>query len=70
MKENPYAPRNRSGLTANVQRTPRFMAECLYGDNLYRIDEYVAKDCIRDTPGISRGQEGVLNHTKEVALFA
>ena len=44
MKENPYDPRKRTDFTENEQRALRFMDECLHGDNIDLIDEYVAED--------------------------
>jgi predicted SnoaL-like aldol condensation-catalyzing enzyme len=67
MIENPYDPRKRSDLTENEQRTLRFMAECLHGDNVDLIDAYVAEDYIQHTPGIGQGRQGLVNYLRAVA---
>ncbi len=67
MIDNVYDPRKRSDLTENEKRTMRFMTECLHGDNVALIDEYVAEDYIQHTPGIGQGRAGLLNYLKKVA---
>ncbi len=67
MIDNPYDPRKRSDLTENEKRTMRFMGECLHGDNVSLINEYVSEDYIQHTPGIGQGREGLLSYLQAVA---
>ena len=67
MIENPYDPRQRKDLSENEKRVLRFMDECLHGDNIDLVDEYVAENYIQHTPGIGQGREGVRRYIQEIA---
>ncbi|MFW2368036.1 MAG: hypothetical protein ACN4GW_16590 [Desulforhopalus sp.] len=67
MIDNTYDPRKRDDLTENEKRTMRFMTECLHGDNVALIDEYVAEGYIQHTPGIGQGKAGLINYLREIA---
>ena len=66
MIENPHDPRLRK-LSKREAIVMDFMENCLHGDDISLIDQYMAPDYIQHTPGIGQGREGVKRYFLEVA---
>jgi predicted SnoaL-like aldol condensation-catalyzing enzyme len=67
LQPNPYDPRDRQDLTKRERIVLEFTSRILHGDELHRIEEYVAPDYRQHTPGIGQGAEGLRNFASAIA---